>query len=263
MIARQFDPVAELQSAFTILTKNLTLGAIPLVGCLIAGAIFVAFLFGTGASALIASGLNDPTAWGAMIGGALFTFSIAALAAGIILLISQAAVMAASEAVWEGRPPDIGAGVSRALGRVLDLFLAGLVLCIIAIAISWTFVGPLALIFLMLYVAPAIVVGGESAFSAIGTSWRLSTQNFGPTFAAFGGVVLAGIAGGIVNAVLGHIWIIGWIGILLVGGFVGAYQALVVVRFYDLLKASAPPLASTPPVAYSPPPQPPPPPVAQ
>src|SRR5438552_11333155 len=143
MIAKAFDPVAELQSAFSVLIKNLSLAAIPAIACVIVFAIFALVLVSSGASALVANGLGDPSAWAAVIGAAALGIGIACIASIIVMLIAQAAVIAGSQAVWEGRAPDLGAGVSRALSRALDLFLAGLVIAIIAVAISWTFLGPL------------------------------------------------------------------------------------------------------------------------
>jgi hypothetical protein len=252
MIARQFEPIAELQNAFTVLTKNLTLAAIPTIAFVIVGGIFVLVLLATGASAVIATGMNDPGALFAAIGGAALGIGIALIFSIIVILIAQAAVIAASQAVWEGRSADLGSGLSQAMSRAGDLLLAGFVLAIICVALSWTFVGPLVLVFFMIYIGPAIVVGGESAFTAMGTSWRMSTQNFGPTFAAFAGALVVSVLGGIVNAIIGHVPIIGWIAGLLVCGFTTAYGALVSVRFYNLLRGAGAPL----PVVAPPPPPP-------
>jgi hypothetical protein len=246
MIARQIDPMVELKSAFDVLTKNITLAAIPTVAFVVICGMFLLVLLVTGASALLGGGMNDPSVWmGALAGGAVF-FGIALIIAIIVSLIAQAAVIAASEAAWEGRQPDLGAGVGRAFSKAGELFLAGLLLALIAIAVSWTFVGLIALGFLMMYVVPAIVLSGEGATAAIGTSWRMSTQNFGPTAGAFLGLIVAGIAAGIINAILGHIPVVGWIGVLIVYGFYSAYQALVVVRFYGLLRSAGAPPAVNP-----------------
>ena len=248
MIAQTFDPLAELQSAFNLLTKNFSLASIPIVAwiinvCLIGAAVGLA-----GAPAAVLFGAN---AWSipaliSVVMGALLWFSVAAVLMGIVWLVAHGAVIAASESLWEGRPADIGAGVSRALSRLVDLFFAGLIIAVIVLALLWTVVGPLAVIFLMMYVGPAIVVGGEGAIEAIGTSWRMSTQNAGQTLAAFVGIVLAGIVVAIIHAVLTHLWVIGWIVEALVSGAFGAYVALVVVRFYDLFR-NAPRASAAPP----------------
>jgi len=257
MIARSFDPMAELQSAFNILTKNLSLVAIPAIALLICFAVFALVLVASGAGAIVASGLNDLTTLMSVIGGAIVGLCIAALVAIVVTSIANAAVVVAAKDVWEGRPPDLGSALNRAMSRIVDLFLAGLVIAIICIAISWTFIGPLALLFLMIYVGPAIIVGGESAFTAMGTSWRMSTQNAGPTFAAFLGILVLGIACAIVNAILQHIPILGVIISLLINGFLSAFAALVVVRFFDLIRSNATGSAMATPTSAPPPPSPP------
>jgi len=256
MIARSFDPMAELQSAFNILTKNWMLAAIPAVGLLICFALFAMVFMASGGFAILSGGLNDLSTLFSVLAGALVGVCIAALVSIVVMSIANAAVVVAAKDVWDGRTPDYGSAVSRALSRVVDLFLAGLVIAIIAVAISWTFIGPLALLFLMIYVGPAIIVGGENAFAAMGTSWRMSTQNAGPTFGAFLGILVIAIAGGIVNAILQHIPIIGVIIALLINGLISAFAALVVVRFFELLKGG---VAGSPLVAPSSVPPPPPP----
>jgi hypothetical protein len=94
---------------------------------------------------------------------------------------------------------------------------------------------------------PAIVVGGESAFQAMGTSWNLATKNFGATFAAFIGIVLVAVVAMVVNAVLHYIPVLGWLASLALNGLLSAFGALVVVRFYDLLRGSATATAAPPP----------------
>ena len=246
MIAQTFDPYAELQSAFNVLKQNFSLASIPIVAWIINACVFGAALAlaGVPAAVLFGSGMWTFPALMSVLMGALLWFSIAAIVMGVVWLVAHGAVIAASQSLWEGRQADLSAGVSRALARLVDLLVAGLILAVIAVAISWTVIGPLALFFLMMYVAPAIVVGGEGAIDAIGTSWRLSTQNANQTFAAFIGIVLAGFVVAVIHAVLTHVWIIGWIVEALVSGAFGAYVALVVVRFYDLLR-NAPSIQKT------------------
>jgi hypothetical protein len=237
MIARSFDPIAELQSAFNVLTKNWVLAAIPTVGLLICFALFAMVFMASGGFAILSGGLNDLSTLLTVLGGALVGVCIAGLISIVVMSIAHAAVVVAAKDVWDGRTPNVGSAITRALSRVADIILAGFSIAIICIAISWTFIGPLALIFLMIYVYPAIIVGGESAFAAMGTSWRMSTQNAGPTFGAFLGILVFWIAGAIVNVILQHIPIIGTIASLFLNGFISAFGALVIVRFFDLLKA--------------------------
>jgi len=258
MIARQFDPVAELQSAFTVLTKNYALAVIPIVGLIVCLALFAIVAIVVGGSALLASFgslQNNPMAIGTILAASLPFFGLAALVAFVIALIADGAAVAAAESAWSTGVADVSGGFSRAMSKLGDLVVAAVVLCLICAVIALTFIGPLILLFLMLYVLPAIVVGGESAFQAMGTSWNLATKNVGATFAAFIGIVLVGIVVGIVNSIIGHIPVLGWIVALLLNGLLGAYGALVVVRFYDLLRGTA--TATAVPTSTAPPPPPP------
>ena len=255
MIARQFDPIAELQSAFSLLFKNYALAAIPLVALIVCFALFGLVAIVVGGSALLASLGNlqsNPMALGSIIAVSLPFFGLAALVAFVITLIADGAVVSAAESAWKSGVADVGGGISRSLAKLGDLIVAGIVLGIICVLIAITFVGPLALIFLMMYVFPAIVIGGESAFQAMGTSWNMATKNAGPTFAAFIGIVLVYIVGWIIQAVLHSIPILGWIISLVVSGLTGGYAALVVVRFYDLLRGTA--TAAAMPTSTPPPP---------
>jgi len=256
MIARQFDPVAELQSAFTVLTKNYALAVIPLVALIICLALFGVVAIVVGGSALLASFgslQSNPMALWTVLAASLPFFGLAALVAFVIALIADGATVAAAESAWITGVADISGGFSRAMSKLGDLVVAGIVLCLICAVIAITIVGPLILLFLMLYVLPAIVVGGESAFQAMGTSWNLATKNVGATFAAFISIVLVGIVAAIVNSIISHIPILGVIISLALNGLLSAFAALVVVRFYDLLRGSATATVVTP-TAPPPPP---------
>lgn len=257
MIARQFDPIAELQSAFSVLFKNYVLAVIPLVALLICFALFAIVAIVVGGSALLASLgslQSNPMALWTVLAASLPFFGVAGLVAFVIALIADGATVAAAESAWSTGVADISGGFSRAMSKLGDLVVAAIVLLIICAVIAITFVGPLILLFLMLYVLPAIVVGGESAFQAMGTSWNLATKNFGATFAAFIGIVLVGIVAAIVNTIISHIPILGVILSLALNGLLSAFGALVVVRFYDLLRGSA--TATAVPTSAPPPPPP-------
>jgi hypothetical protein len=266
MIAKQIDAMTELQHAFRVLTKNLSLSAIPIVAMLLTGVLMFGAFAITGASGYIASGLNDMGSMMSVLTAGAIWFIIALIIAVVLNLIAQAAVIGGSESVWEGRSPDLAAGLGRAFAKIGDLFLFGLVAGICAALVSWTVVGPIIIGFFFMFAPAAIVIGNQNAFGAIGTSWRLTTQNFAPSASAFLGIVVVGICAAIINFILALIPILGQIVALLVVGFVVAFAALVAVRFYDLLLGSATPLpaavAGMPAVPMSQPsspPQPPPP----
>jgi hypothetical protein len=258
MIARQFDPVAELQSAFSVLMKNYMIAAIPLISLILCLAVFaVAFAIGGGA-ALMAGALtdlnNNPMALVPILAGMAGWLGIAALVACIIQFIGLGAAAAASDSAWRSGTADVSDGFTRALAKVGDLILYGIVFGIIVAVLIWTVVGAIAFGFFMLYAIPAIIVGGESAFQAMGTSWNLATKNAGPTFAAFIGMILAWFAVVIVNLIVGHIPVLGWIVQLALNALLGAFFALVSVRFYGLLRGTA---TATVVVPAAPPPPPP------
>lgn len=257
MIARQFDPIAELQSAFSVMMKNYSIAAIPLVALIACVVVFV-IVFGVGGGAALLSGAftdlnSNPAALVPIIAGMGMWLGLGVFVACIIQFIALGATAAASESAWQTGTADVAGGVARALSKVGDLILYGIVFGVVMTVIGWTVIGGLAWAFLMLYAVPAIVVGGESAFAAMGTSWNVATKNAGPTFAAFIGIVLMWIVVLIVNMVIGHLPIIGWIVSLILNSLLGAYIALVVVRFYDLLLGTASATAVAP-VAPPPPP---------
>ena len=262
MIARQFDPVAELQSALTVLMKNYSIAALPLVALVICIALFATVLVVAGGTALLSGGFSDlsgnPMALVQLITASLAWFGLVGLLAFVVSIIANGAAVAASESAWQSGTADVGGGFSRALAKFGDLVILAIALGVMCIVIGWTGIGLLAIGFLMMYTLPAVVVGGESAFQAIGSSWNIATKNAGPTFAAFIGIILAWVAVFIVNMIIGHIPILGWIVQLVLNSLLSVYISLVTVRFYDLLRGTA----SAAVVAPAPPPPPPPTPTA-
>ena len=69
--------------------------------------------------------------------------------------------------------------------------------------------------------------------------------DIGPSALAFIGIVVVNILGGLVELLFQHLAVLGHVVNVAVGGLLSAFAALVVVRFYDLLRA-APPLPATP-----------------
>ena len=189
---------------------------------------------------------------GAIVGheaGALAAIAAGAAGVGLALLaivvlssLASAVVIAAAQNVWEGRDPDFRAAWLLTLRRLPDLF-AALVLCgliaIVPIALCVVLIGfPMLLVvsYLLMYVIPAIVIGGENAPSAIRTSFRLTTANGNVSLVAFGGIVAAFFVGRFVDAFCIHVPGLGLLTAFAVGGFTAAYGALVRARFYALLR---------------------------
>lgn len=255
MASRPFDAMSELQNAFTVLFKNWVLAIPPAIVGLAYGIFFitvVAAMIASFAGAAMMGGLSAPNGptphydFPALLAAGGASFIIGMIVLFLLNLLAQAMVMAGAERVWHGQAADLAHGISRALGKLPNLILLFIVGCIVAficaiiIIIGW--LAGLVLIFLFMYTLPAIVVGNEGVFAALGTSFRLTTKNAGPSLMAFLGIFVVNIVAAIINKILfaipGHV--LGVIGSVVVGGLTAAYSALVLVRFYDRLRETMP-----------------------
>ena len=273
MIAQQIDAMAELQSAFRLLTKNIALAVVPVVAAGLCGVLFLGVLAiaaaGAGMSGIFSSdnGFDPSMLFGALAGAAVWAV-LAGIISAVISLISEAAVVEGSENAFQGRAPDLGAAIGKAFAKIGDLLIFGIILSIVAGIVGVTFIGPIAVWFFMMFGLPAIMIGNESAFNAMGTSWKLTTQNFGPSALAFLGIFVVGICVVVASWIIGLVPIIGHLIGFLLFGFLWAYAAVVAVRFYDILNGRSAPLpvaavpsmsASSMPAPTQVPPPPPPP----
>lgn len=259
MVNRQFDALAELQSAFNVLSKNLVL-AIPTALVALAAALLAIFAVATVFASLLGAGVLTGSAPGAIrpgVGALLAGGGGLLLLVGLVVLVllgilAQAVVMAGAERVWHGEPADLTHGIARAMGKIGPLFLLFLLamivgfICFVIIIIGW--IAFIVLGFFFMYTIPAIVVGNEGVMNALRTSWRLVRENIGPSLSAFVGIILVSAIGAIIDRILLHIPVFGLIINLVVGGLTSAYSALVLVRFYDLLRAQ-PAIATSGPTA--------------
>lgn len=243
----QIDAVAELQNTFSVLFKNWILAVPTAVVSLIAAAFFVFMLAGVFAAFTGAGAMGGMNAQAAL---ALLASSGVMLIVGLIVIIllsmlANAVVLAAAENVWHGGSPDLGAGVSKGLSKLpalLVLFLIFAVIGIVVVPLMAVLIGiPIAIIlgFFFMYTLPAIVVGDRGAVEAMRESWNLVRANFGTSAMAFLGIAVVNIVGGIVRNLFHAIPFLTVIVWFVVGGIVAAYSALVLVRFYDLLRGSA------------------------
>jgi hypothetical protein len=257
MVSRPPDPMAELQNAFSILFKNWVLAVPPAIVSLLGGLFFILVIGAMIASALGASYMagyappgQGPAATKGLIGllaaGGL-TAIVGIIVLALLSLLAQAVVMGGAERVWHGEPADLAHGVGKGLSKLPPLILLFIVaiivffICAVIILIGW--IAGIVLAFLFMYTVPAIVVGNEGVMQALGTSYRLVTKNFGPSALAFLGIVVVGIIGAVINRIFLGIHVLGPVlGLLVsfvVGGLTSAYAALVLVRFYDLLRGAA------------------------
>ena len=250
----QIDAIAELQNAFRVLFKNWVLAIPTAVVAVVAGILALVLLAGIMA-VLTTGGLvagSDPSAvLNALRAGApslLLFFVVVCL----LSLLAVAVVMGGAERVWHGEPADLSHGLGKAAGKLpqlIGLFVVEIILVAICGALTIILIGPLlglVLVFFFMYTIPAIVVGNEGVFAALGTSWRLVRQNLGPSILAFIGIVVIQVIGAIINGLFSHAAILSLLVNLVVGGLTAAYSALVLVRFYDLLRgAGAPAITGT------------------
>ncbi|HEV2037077.1 MAG TPA: hypothetical protein VGQ96_00605, partial [Candidatus Eremiobacteraceae bacterium] len=239
MVNRQIDAMAELQNAFSVVFKNWVL-AVPTALVSAIAAILAFFVLAASFAPLMAGGMmpdtSDPTAALAMFRTALPAFAVFLIVVVLLGLVAQAVVIGGAEHVWHGQPPDLSGGLSKAFGKVptlIGLFIVAIVVgAICGLLTIALFLGPiigLVLLFFFMYALPAIVIGNEGVFGALGSSWRLVSKNVGPSLIAFVGIVVINVIGGIVELLFSHIPVLNIVVNLVVGGLVAAYAALVVV----------------------------------
>lgn len=253
-VNRTFDPVAEAQNGFSLLLKNWIL-AVPTAIVSLLETILMVVVLASMVAAVMTGGLGS----GGLAAGIGAFGGVAGLLLLVVLLlgiIAHAAVMSAARDAWNGRQPDIGAGIAHGLSCFGNLLIAGIVICLMMIVatiipvLGWLVVG-----FLMMYTFPAIVLGGEGAMAAIGSSYRLVTTNFAPTLIGYLAVVIVVVIGSILNRIFLGVFGLNFIVGLVIGGFTFAYAAIILGRFYTLLTSGA---AASPAASPSPPPMAPP-----
>jgi hypothetical protein len=242
MIGQQIDATRELEAAARILYARWTL-ALPtaLSSLAIAGIVF--FVIGAVIVSAVAAILMGGHGAGlAAIGAGASTVGFAVLAMVLISTAAHALVLAAAHEAWAGRDPDYAAAFRLTLARFPALLVAAFataMLYAIPVVLSFLIVGiPLLFVlgYFLMYVRAAIMIGGEDGITAIGTSFRMTTSNSGPSLVAFAGIIAAFIVGRIVDAATIHLPVIGLVTAFFVGGATAAFIALVEVRFYELLR---------------------------
>jgi hypothetical protein len=249
------DSGTELQRAFDILVKNWML-ALPTAIASLAALFFVAFLVASIAASVIGLGVGSEGRHlglgAALFGAGTFAALGGFIAIVVLSMVAQAVVVHGAEEAWLGRPVDLVASLGIAVARLPALIVSGIaimLIMLIPIALSVVLIGiPLVIVagFFLIYVLPAIVIGNEGGLAAIGTSFRLTKSNAGPSALAAVAMILAIIVAQIINVSLGHVPVLGWLAAFLVGGFSSAYAALVAARFYTLLIGTAQPTEQPP-----------------
>jgi hypothetical protein len=241
VLARPFDPARELEAAARLLAQRWTLALPTAIGSALSAAIVFFTIGGVVLAALGALLIGGPhAALSVLVAGAL-TVVLAICAVIVISTVSHAVVVAAADAAWAGGEPDFGAAFERVIARLPSLLTAAvaigvlslvpLVLCLVLIGIPLL----IALGFFLMFVTPAIVIGGEGGLEAIRSSFRLTARYPGPSAVGFGGILAAFVIGRIADAMFVHIPLIGVATAFVIGGLTAAYASLIAVRFYALL----------------------------
>jgi hypothetical protein len=255
------SPVDQLQRAAEVLSKNWILALPTAIASLLFGVILVVGVLSMAAALFVGHAAAGGLGAVAGLGTGALIVAVLAIIGLLLLIFAQAIVISASEDAWQGRPVNLGASLALAGARLPDLvvaFIISALIMIVPIALCFVFIGvPLVLVgaYFLMYVTPAVMIGRENGTGAVSTSFRIASQNVGPSLIAFAGIVGAAIVASIAEGITAHIPIVHFIVWFAVGGLTAAYAALLTARFYDMLRGSVP-LAATA-GGYVPPPPPP------
>ncbi len=250
MVVGRIDVAAELQRAAEVLSRYWTLAIPPALASLAFAVFFVVLIASvlvglTGAAVLVASG-GVGHALGALVG--MGSLSLVLLVPLLLLLSFVASAMTVVAAVdaWAGRSPDFARAAAVVVRKLPALLAAGIAifaLAIVPLLLTVVGIGFLLLLvlgFCTMYVMPAIVLGGESGFAALGASYRLVRADLATNGLVFAAMLAVGIAGQIATTVMIHLPLLNFVAAFVVGGFTTAYTALVAARFYALQRAALP-----------------------
>jgi hypothetical protein len=243
VLVRPIDPARELEAAARLLAERWTL-ALPTAISAAVGAAIAFFAIG----AIIVGVLGSYLAGGlqaaltALTTGAL-TFAVALAVIVVLSWIGHAVVVAAAHEAWAGREPDFSQALRLVMTRLpalLTAFVAIGVLALVPFLLCFVLIGIpllLALGYLLMYVTPAIVIGGEDGLAAVRSSFRIAVHNGASSGIGYAGILGAFLLGRVADAMFVHIPLIGLVSAFVIGGLTAAYGSLVAVRFYELLRA--------------------------
>ncbi|MBV8082782.1 MAG: hypothetical protein JOY86_07400 [Candidatus Eremiobacteraeota bacterium] len=250
MIA-QFDSTKEATDAFRKIFqgRNWLLGLPNFAGTtVIAAFAFAAFVttwFSIVANLFAAFAKVGPAAVPTISPAQVYFIVFAAIFFVLLTLVVGAYTygwsLAAAVSTWSGEAPALGPGAKTALLKLWPLIAFTLIVTLLSIISLVTIVGPIVIAVLAMYGPCYIVFKNRSAVEALSDSCRLAAQNLTPTaiVALFlGGAYIVGLA---LTMMLGT-----FLGPLATTAFTwlfGAYSALAIVRFFNLLTPRAAPRA--------------------
>jgi hypothetical protein len=252
-VAAQFDAVTEATAAFSKLfqKRNWLLGAPVLAGQFVGTflAVIVVFMaMGPTIIKQITTGSETPDISPFQIGFFIVGFTIAVLFALAINAFVYGWTIAAADPVWTGSDPAFDRGFNRAAATLLQLIAFQLLVFLLVVVSIITIVGPIIIGVLALYGPAYIVLGGRSATQALSDSFKLASENLGETVILVLAFIVVTFCAVIPMLILSFIPVIGLIAQIAIQGLLSGYIALTVVRFYDLLIATAgsPPIPIVP-----------------
>jgi hypothetical protein len=173
------------------------------------------------------------------LGVALLAGAIGALIAVLISAVLQAAILRAAAQATIGDAVDVEASYRYGLKRLWSVILVSILVGLV-VAVGFILLvipGIIFLVFLSVSI-PVLIVEGRRGTEAMGRSWNLVKGNF---WHAFGVIVVAalivGIISGIIGAIGGDNWFVGWIFQAIAQIITAPFSAIVSVLLYLDLRA--------------------------
>jgi hypothetical protein len=247
MISRPaFSPADELQRCVEMLVKYWILAVPPALASLaivlVTFATLLTLIGSTVAGALLGGNQHAGEGAGAGFGFAALLGLAGVMLGFVALNVSQAVTMHASLDAYADRTPDLQGSLRAVLPRLGDLSVSMLLcflLLIVPAVLSLVLIGiPFLIVagYFLIYVQAAVVLGGETAADAIGTSIRIGRTHVGHTLVLVLGAIAALIVGSVVNGIAVHLPLVNVVVGFVVGGFTSAFVAMASARFYVVLR---------------------------
>ena len=240
----------DLESVFSRSWKLLTENWIIILPGIILALIgaFVGYSVGP---TIVTSDSGDVTVYSP---GGIIAKAFSPLVAMVISILAIAFVTGMAGAAWRTGKATLDDGLAAFRRDGLQLLLGIIllfVLGIIAVVLSIPTIGlaMFAYMIFFLYTFAGIVVGEESATTAIGESFRIATRNFVTTLLVVILIFVIAVCGGFVAGIISFVPLVGLLVSLVIQQIVVAFATLVIVGEYLKLRASAaePPAAPPPP----------------
>lgn len=250
-MAVQFDAVKEATDAFTKLFKGRgwLLGAPTFAGAFLIGVVFLILMFAILGPAFFSSlsgGSQTPDIPTSTIVWFAIAFGLALMLGLAVSVFTYAWTLVAADQVWVGGEPAFDRGFNRAAAKLPQLLAFYILIFLLSIVSIITIVGPFVIAFFAMYGPAAIVFDDKSATQAIAASFRMASENIGESLILVLAFIVLVVASVVVQLMTFWLPFVGIVINLATNWLLYAYIPLAVVRFYDILKASGPPIPIVP-----------------